>query len=378
MEHDTEERELEAISLIDQAEDLAANDDGDAAIDYYEKAANIYLDLGSYIKLDELYIRIAEIIRKFKTNIQGMYRLQSIIRKTEELKLEEISAKLLIQLGNVSYKMSDWETAAEAFEKASNYLYESDPDEYEDLSSILLLRAGTTMERSPSRSDVGKRLILKAVMKINKFDELYDAEEKRALHFLLDKNFTAAASKFLDIAKHFKKALDNLDNVLDEEVPEDTVLNVKARFIHFVAEYQALAALCLGASGNEDNQKRMGELSISSIELFEEAISLLKNYLKKQKGELDKEVLYRINFDAMFISIIQRLLEIKKVDPVKILLDGLDEKEGLVEKLKEVPYFKITERIEKLGIMDSLDQLAKTKMGHFNKIKNALIGFFRQ
>lgn len=377
MEIENEERELEAIELIDMAEDFADKGDGESAINNYEKAANIYLDLGSYIRLDELYIRIAELIRKFKTNIQGMYRLQSIIRKTEELKLEEISAKLLIQLGNISYKMSDWETAGEAWEKAANYLYESDPEEYGDLSSILLLKAGTTIEKSSSRRDVGKRLILRAVMKINKFDELYDAEENRALHFLLDKNLTAAASKFLDIAKQFKLALDNLDNVLDEDVAEDTVLNVKARFTHFVAEYQALAALCLGASRKEDNEKRIGELSLASIELFEESVFMLKDYLLAQKGELDKEVLYRINFDTMFISIIQRLLEIKKVDPIKLLLDGLNEKENLVEKLKEVPYFKITERIEKLGIMDSLDQLEKTNLGHFDKIKNTLIEFFR-
>ncbi|TFG04684.1 MAG: hypothetical protein EU539_10335, partial [Promethearchaeota archaeon] len=167
-----DQKELEALQLIDRAEDLVNEGKGAEAVNLYEKAAQIYLDFGSYLKLDELYIRIADIISQFKNNIQAVYRLKSIIRKTEELKLNEISAKLLIQLGNISYRMQDWETAGECWEKASDYLYEADPEEYYNVSSIFLLKAGQAFERSEIKKDKGKRLILKAVMKINKFDEL--------------------------------------------------------------------------------------------------------------------------------------------------------------------------------------------------------------
>jgi hypothetical protein len=64
-----EEKEIEAIKLIDKAESLADKEKGKEAIDLYEKAAQIYLDLGSYIKLDELYTRITQIISQFKNNI---------------------------------------------------------------------------------------------------------------------------------------------------------------------------------------------------------------------------------------------------------------------------------------------------------------------
>ena len=130
---DRDVQEANAIQLIDQAENLADKGKGDDAINLYEKAAQIYLDLGSYIKLDELFIRITSIISQFKNNIQATYRLKSIIRKTEELKLYEISAKLLVQLGNISYRMNDWETAGESWSRASEYLYETDPDEYLNL-----------------------------------------------------------------------------------------------------------------------------------------------------------------------------------------------------------------------------------------------------
>jgi len=99
-----EEKDAEAIRLIDSAENLADKGRGDESIEEYEKAAQIYLDFGSYLRLDEIYIRITQIISQYKSNIQATYRLKSIIRKTEELKLYEISAKLLIQLGNISFQ----------------------------------------------------------------------------------------------------------------------------------------------------------------------------------------------------------------------------------------------------------------------------------
>ena len=125
-----DEKELEAIQLIDRAENLADKGKGDDAIKLYEKAADIYIDLGGYIKLDELFIRIVQIISQFKNNIQAIYRLKSIIRKTEELKLYEISAKLLMRLANLSYKMNDWESAGESWEKASEYLIKADPEDF--------------------------------------------------------------------------------------------------------------------------------------------------------------------------------------------------------------------------------------------------------
>jgi len=63
---DQDQKELEALSLIDQAENAADKGDGEQAINLYERAAQIYLDFGSYIKLDELYIRLVEIISQFK------------------------------------------------------------------------------------------------------------------------------------------------------------------------------------------------------------------------------------------------------------------------------------------------------------------------
>ena len=370
-----DEKELEAIKLIDYAETLADRGKGKEAVEFYEKAATIYLDLGSYIKLDELYIRIVEIISKFKNNIQAVYRLKSIIRKTEELKLYEVSAKLLIQLGNVSFRMRDWESAGEAWEKASSYLYEVDPEDFKNLSSVLLLKAGQSYERSSIKKDLGKRLIFKAVMKINEFDELYELEEKEAFNLLSRKEFEASAKKFSDIAGYFRKSLDNLGDIIDEEESKETMLNARARFIHFTAEYQAVAAFCLRSSEDQSYNEEIKKLGQESFELFKESISLLKSYLFPMKTDYDHEVVLRITFDTMLIALIQELINIHQLDPIVFLLENIEDNKPLVKKLKDSPYFRIAERVMKLGIRESLTILSKTHLGHFEGIKNTLISY---
>ncbi|MFX1243097.1 MAG: hypothetical protein ACFFA7_17775, partial [Promethearchaeota archaeon] len=301
----------------------------------------------------------------------------SIIRKTEELKLYEVSAKLLIQLGNISFNMHDWETAGESWQKASEYLYKTDPEEYNNLSSILLLKAGQAFERSIIKKDEGKRLILKAVMKIHKFDELYEQEEKRALSLLSRGEFEDSAKKFFDIATYFRKSLDELDDMIDEEESKDTYLNAKARFIHFVAEYQTVSALCLRASEKRAHNERIKQLGNESLELFKESVSMLKSYLYPISSKFDQEIILRITFDTMLMQIILAMLGTQEFKPIKYLLNNIEKNKALVKKLKDSPYFNITDRIEQLGIREALDNLAMTHLGHFEMIKNTLISYFK-
>ena len=377
---DKDEKEAEAIRLIDYAEELADKGEGDDAIEEYEKAAQIYLDLGSYIKLDEIYIRITQIISQFKNNIQATYRLKSIIRKFEELKIYEISAKLLIQLGNISFRIKDWETAGESWNRASDYLFESDPEEYSNLSSILLLEAGQAFERSQITKEKGKRLILKAVMKINEFDDLYQKEEKQARILIVNKEFEAAAEKLYTISTYFKKSLINLDELLQNAESKDTTLNTKARFIHFVAEYQTVSAICLNATRKADFKERIQKLGNDSIELFKESILLLKDYLFKIKKDFDREIILRITFDTMLLAIIQRILgiESKEIKCRDYLLNGIEENKALTKRLKKSPYYKIVEKIEIAGLTEALNDLLVINLGHFEKIKNVLISNFQQ
>lgn len=379
-----EELELEALRLIDRADDLIdkggySNEILDEALDLYEKAAQIYLDLGSYIKLDELYIEIVNIISKYKNNIQAVYRLKSIIRKTEELELEEISAKLLIQLGNVSNRMNDWETAGESYEKASNYLYQADPDEFYNLASILLLKAGQAYEKSHEGQEYGKSLILKGVMKINKFYDLMQTEEQRALHLLETQNIIGAAMKFKDMSAYFKEALEHLDEIIEEEEEDspETHLSAKSRLIHLLAEYLTLSALCLRATTKREYNEEIKEMGNEAVELYIDTIKLQKESLLMKKTDYHQEELFRLTFDGVLLAVIQGLLGRDQVKVTQLLTEQTENGKDLDKKIIDTPYYKIAERIEKVGIWESFDVLLDMQLGHLEKIKNTIINFFK-
>jgi len=255
---------------------------------------------------------------------------------------------------------------------------QSDPEEYSSLASILLLEAGQTFERSHITKDKGKRLILKAVMKINEFDDLYQEEERQARTLIINKKFEAAAEKFYTISTYFKKSLINLDELLQNAESKDTTLNTKARFIHFVAEYQTVSAICLIATKKADFKERIEKLATDSIKLFKESILLLKDYLFKIKKDFDREIILRITFDTMLLAIIQRILGSKEIECRDYLLNGIEENKALTKSLKKSPYYKIVEKIEIAGLTNALDDLLLINLGHFEKIKNILISNFKQ
>jgi tetratricopeptide (TPR) repeat protein len=375
--HDQEALEIEALNLIDRADELLAKGKGKQAIDLYEKAAQNYLDLGSYLKLDQLYIKIASIISKFKNNIQALYRLKSIIRKTEELDLKEISAKLLTRLGDLSYKMKDYGTAGEAWKKAGNYFLKIDSDDeyFIGTSAKLLLKAGEALERTKTNKNEGERLMLKAVMLFNKVDDLYKTEEQRALKLLNLEDYNAAAKKYITIANYFGKAYDNIDHLTDKSDRIDVIKNAKSRLLHLQAEYLLVAALCLRASKKREFNPNIKELGQESLELLKKSIDLLKSVFNSDKVEKDKEDILRITFDTMLISIVNEMLGQKEVNPIEYLLLNINNKK-LIKKIKQSNFYNLTERIEKVGIQDSLEILTKAHLGHLNKVKNTLIPHF--
>ncbi|MBA7583950.1 hypothetical protein ES708_25901 [subsurface metagenome] len=245
------------------------------------------------------------------------------------------------------------------------------------MASILLLKAGQSYERSHITKDLGKQLILKAVMRINKFDELYQQEEIQAQNLIINKEFEAAADKFYNISTYFKQSMDNLGVLLDEEESKDTTLNAKARFIHFVAEYQTVSAICLTATNNPNFKEKIEDLGRNSVELFKESISLLKEYLKNIKKDFDREIILRITFDTMLLAIIQTILGVEEINCTEYLLNNLEENNALIKALKKSSYFKIVRKIEKAGLAETLNDIQKVNLGHFEKIKNTLISHFQ-
>ncbi|MBN1216228.1 MAG: hypothetical protein JXA99_12410 [Candidatus Lokiarchaeota archaeon] len=373
MIEDQEEKKIEAVRLIDLAEDALNNEKAKESIDLYEKAAQIYLDIGSYFKIDEIYIRIASIISQFKNHIQSVYRLKSIIRKTEKLKLDEISAKLLLQLGNISFKMKDYETAGEAWESASNYFYNLNPKEYHGLASELLLKAGQVLEKTHSNKNKGEQLILKSVMKMNRIEELLELEEKRGIQLLEMEKYEGAANKYLELANYFKKSIIELDKLINLSEEKEIMKNAKTRLMHITAEYETIAILSLRALKDNNKEKEINTLAKEIIDLLKETVYIIKEIFNSKRIEIDNEDIMRITFDVFLISLIQNLiLETEEIRPIDYLLQDL-EKSSNIKKIKNTAFYSLIERIDKVGFKESLKTIEETNLGRIDKIKKILI-----
>ncbi|MBY9006450.1 MAG: hypothetical protein KGD63_06800 [Candidatus Lokiarchaeota archaeon] len=372
MIEEQDEKTIEALRLIDLAEQAAYKEDGKKAIDFYEKAAQLYLDIGSYLKIDEIYIRIASIISQFKNHIQSVYRLKSIIRKTEKLKLDEISAKLLLQLGNISFRMKDYETAGDAWESASNYFYNLDPEEFYALSSELLLKAGQALEKTHSNKNKGEQLILKSVMIMNRFEEVLDLEEKRGIQLLEMERYKVAADKYLELSNYYRKSIEKIDQLIETSEEIEIMKNAKSRLIHITAEYETIAILCLRVLDDKENHKEILSMGKDVIDLLKDAISILKELFHSKTIEKDKEDILRMTFDVLLISIIQNIIEKKEIKPLDYLFENLDNI-SFIKKIKETSYYSLIERIEKVGFTESLKIINETNLGRIDKIKEFLV-----
>lgn len=374
MFEDNEEVEIEALNLIDRGDDLVAQGKGKKAIDLYERAAQKYLELGSYIKIDELFIKISSIISKFKNNIQATYRLRSIVRKTEELGLKEISAKLLMQLGDLAYKMRDYETAAQSWKQASGHFGDLNDEDFSALSAKLLIKAGEAFERTTTDRDEGERLMIQGVMRINQVDKKYRKEEQRALKLLNMDEYEASAEKFVNISNYFNRAFNNLDELSDTPDNGEIMKNIKSRLLHLQGEYLLVGALSLRASENRTFNPRIKQLGNQSLELLKESIDQLKGISDPTK--LDKEDILRLTFDTMLLSIVEGMLGEEQLNPLEFLLADIENK-IIIKKIKKSKFFQLSERIEQVGIQNSLDELESLSLGHLNKVKNILISLFR-
>ena len=74
--------------------------------------------------------------------------------------------------------------------------------------------------------------------------------------------------------------------------------------------------------------------------------------------------------------IIQRVIDVKEIIGSEFLLEGLESNKVLVKELTNSPYFKIVKKIEQIGLNETLQDLLKVNLGHFETIKNSLISHF--
>ena len=113
-QEDIEEQKTQAENFISQAEDFLYNDKVLAGLKAYNKAMNIYFNIGSYGKLPDIFYRISQVLSNESKIYQALEylrqikdRLHKLDLPEEEAKLSEAMAKLLFRVGDY-YKAADY------------------------------------------------------------------------------------------------------------------------------------------------------------------------------------------------------------------------------------------------------------------------------
>jgi len=78
----------------------------------------------------------------------------------------------------------------------------------------------------------------------------------------------------------------------------------------------------------------------------------------------------------MLLAIIQRILDIEDIKCTENLLGGIQNNKALIKEIKKSPYFKLTKEIEEVGLTDTLNNIQKVNLGHFENIKTTLVSHF--
>ena len=108
-----EEKKQKAEKYIDQAENFIKDGKYMAGLKAYQKVANLYFQLGSYMKISDIFMRITTILENDSMIYESIEYLNKIRKRFNNLDLPEEEGKIVMLMGNLAFKLGDFETAAE-------------------------------------------------------------------------------------------------------------------------------------------------------------------------------------------------------------------------------------------------------------------------
>ncbi len=113
----SEAEEERAQQLVEEAESLADSGDFRSAIPMFKTALNIYIDIGQYIRIAEVFDTLITYVQTETDMINVIEYLKEIILTIEYLDIPEEEAHLKQVLANLAYKNSDYLNASQYFQE---------------------------------------------------------------------------------------------------------------------------------------------------------------------------------------------------------------------------------------------------------------------
>ncbi|MCP4760855.1 MAG: hypothetical protein GY870_03670 [archaeon] len=367
LSEEDQEKKRKAEKFIDMAEDFIAKGKIVAGFKSYQKATNIYFQIGSFLKISEIFIRISTLLRKETTIYEAMEYLRKIKERLQRLDLPEEEAKIMMVMGNLSYKIGDYSSASENFEECAELYLKAEPEEYKTPSAMFLIRAAECYERIPNKSHKGERIIIQATLRLNKKSLDYQAEEYKGLKLLKQKKHEEAIPIYSELYQFFDDALGNLSLTLEKsEGLAQIAIQSKTRLIHIISEYRMILMICHEKIGEKDKAMTY---ATESIDHLNSAIEMLKALTLKDIWT--REELKRLTYIGFMRAYFQKYKHIKNPDQSQqiqlYIAQDMDNKP--LEILKELPYFDLCTKTETYELEQINEELSEFNLGRLEKYK---------
>ncbi|MBN2150423.1 MAG: hypothetical protein JW839_03150 [Candidatus Lokiarchaeota archaeon] len=353
-------------SFVAVAGQLLAENKMSGAFAYYKKAANLYMETGSYFKVFEVFKMMSYIYKEMGKLGEMIQLVLEAARKLEDFRVFDVAARMYENAGTMSYDLADYENASSYYQNASDlYLSIYEEDKSEDmrrLSGILLIKSAEATYRMPTKKDRSEHLMLEGIFRICALGEKIPDLETRLTTSFNRAMLTEARTMASNLAKAFKDANDKL--LLTKEFNVELLsATVKARILHFQAEYLFLDFLLARKVEGEEQALKTGKVV---VDLLVEALRLMRAIIMK---EHDREDVERYCFDGMLHAIVNTLIG-GKPEP-EGFLDGVIG--DVASAINQSTYYKIMLTIIGLGLKQAKPALFDANLGKLERVKSSMM-----
>jgi tetratricopeptide (TPR) repeat protein len=319
------------------------------------------------MKIPDMFIRISTLIDKESTIYAAMEYLRNIRDRLRVLDLPEEEAKIMMVMGNLSFKIEDYESAAEYYEECADLYLKAEPQEYRSASAMFLIRAAECYEHLRYIHEKGERIMIQAALRVNKKAMDYQAEEFRGLKFIKLKKYGEAIPIYTELYNFFIEALDNLSSmIVDTPEIRSIAIFAKTRLIHIVSEYRLILMICYDRNGEKEKSK---EIALEAIDHLNTGIEMIRSMILQ--GFWSKDDLKRLTYEGFMRAYFQKYWHIKNPTPDQqihyYILYGLGGEPA--EQIKKLPYYDLCVKTETYNLEQLDELLYGFNLGRLDKYK---------
>ncbi len=361
---DEEQLELAKKYLLD-AELGFHSGEFSLSLQKWDNAIRILFDIGEYWEIVERAAHYVNHASRESTFVDMITRLEDILQRFKDLDLPEEIARMNLLLGKLAFQRRVFKDAAENYESAAENFLKADPEKYNDMADMLLIRAGECYEKFRGKTDYGEQLVLKAILNLAKVEHSLKAFQKEAFAAIKGKKYDKATEKLEGIAQAFNQAIQKVKSLPVMNTMPALKKNIHARLLHLHCEYIEARMIVFIAL---DRVEESRILALEIAEFLKEAILLLKEVIKE---EYDAEDLRRLSFDIFLAFFVQKLHNLTDYNPIRLALENLTPDQQ--KEIEGQRFFKLSRHIEDTGIKYVVEDLLNTYTGTLDPIKRPLL-----